>query len=193
MNKFIFLDHDGVMCMRREQGTRFTKIKRWNLENPDQAVYYTNQDQSHVPIAIRFDDFNKVDAIRVLNDILLESGADIIVSSDWRFHCTLEEMQDFYKQMGVIKVPIGMTELYSHTDDFGRKGYTLEEQRSIEIEKYVDLHKPDKWVAIDDMDLSEKFGDISGNKISGLKNFVKCKPSEGLKKLGMKKKIMIFL
>ena len=193
MKKFIFLDHDGVMCMRREQGTRFTKIKRWNLENPDQAVYYTNQDQSHVPIAIRFDDFNKVDAVRVLNDILLESGADIIVSSDWRLHCTLEEMQDFYKQMGVIKAPIGMTELYSHTDDFDRKGYTLEDQRSIEIEKYINLHKPDKWVAIDDMDLSEKFGDISGNKISGLKNFVKCKPSEGLKKLGMKKKIMQFL
>ena len=193
MKKFIFLDHDGVMCMRREQGTRFTKIKRWNLENPDQAVYYTNQDQSHVPIEVRFDDFNKVDAVRVLNEILLESDADIVVSSDWRLHCTLEEMQDFYKQMGVIKVPIGMTELYSHTDDFGKKGYNLEEQRSIEIEKYIELHKPDKWVVLDDMDLSEKFGDISGNKITGLKNFVKCKPSEGLKKLGMKKKIMIFL
>ena len=59
MKKILFLDHDGVMCMRREQGTRFTKIKRWNLENPDNAVYYTNQDQSHVPIVVRFDDFNK--------------------------------------------------------------------------------------------------------------------------------------
>ena len=191
MKKYIFLDHDGVMCMRREQGTRFTKIKRWNLENPDNPVIYTNQDR-HAPIGVRFDDFNKIDAVRVLNDILLESDADIIVSSDWRLHCTLEEMQDFYKQMGVIKVPIGMTELYS-TEGFSKRGNTLEEQRSIEIEKYIDLHKPDKWVVLDDMDLSEKFGDISGNKTTGLKNFVKCKPSEGLKKLGIKKKIMRFL
>lgn len=189
MKKILFLDHDGVMCMRREQGTRFTKIKRWNLENPDNAVYYTNQDQSHVPIVVRFDDFNKVDAVRVLNDILLESDADIVVSSDWRLHCTLEEMQDFYKQMGVIKVPIGMTELYS--SDFDKKGYTIEEQRSIEIMKYIEEHKPDKWVVLDDMDLSEKLG--TNGEMTGLKNFVKCKPSEGLKKLGMKKKIMVFL
>ncbi len=191
MKKYIFLDHDGVMCMRREQGSRFAKIKRWNLENPDNAAIYVNK-VDHVPIGIRFDDFNKIDAVRVLNEILLESDADIIVSSDWRLLCTLEEMQEFYKQMGVIKVPIGMTELYS-TEGFSKRGSTLEEQRSIEIEKYIEEHKPDKWVVLDDMDLSEKFGDISGNKSSGLKNFVKCKPSEGLKKLGIKKKIMQFL
>jgi hypothetical protein len=190
MKKYIFLDHDGVMCMRREQGSRFTKIKRWNLENPDQAVVYVNK-ADHVPIQIRFDDFNKVDAVRVLNEILLESDADIVVSSDWRLLCTLEEMQEFYKQMGVIKVPIGMTELYS--TEWESTGLTLQEQRSIEIERYIEKHKPDKWVALDDMDLSEKFGDISGNKTTGLKNFVKCKPSEGLKRLGIKKKIMQFL
>lgn len=178
MKKIIFLDHDGVMCMRREQGTRFTKIKRWNLENPDQAVIYVNM-VDHLPIQIRFDDFNKVDAVRVLNDILLDSDADIIISSDWRLHCTLEEMQEFYKHMGIIKVPIGMTELYSN--EWVNKGYTLQEQRSIEIKKYIEEHKPDKWVVLDDMELPN------------LENFVKCKPSEGLKKLGMKKKIMKFL
>lgn len=178
MNKIIFLDHDGVLCMRREQGSRFLKMKQWNLENPDQAVIYTNK-VNHVPIHIRFDDLNK-DAVRVLNEILIESDADIIISSDWRLKCTLEEMQEFYTKMGIVKVPIGMTELYS-TDGFTRIGNTLGEQRCIEIEKYIEQNKPDKWVVIDDMDLSE------------LQNFVKCKPSEGLKKLGMKKKIIKFL
>ena len=177
MNKIIFLDHDGVLCMKREQGSRFLKIKRWNLENPDKVVVYVNK-TDHVPIQIRFDDLNK-DAVRVLNEILMESDADIVISSDWRLKCTLDEMQEFYRQMGVIKVPIGMTDLYS--TEWESTGLTLQEQRSIEIERYIEKHKPDKWVALDDMDLSR------------LKNFVKCKPSEGLKKHGMKKKIIKFL
>jgi len=57
--------------------------------------------------------------------------------------------------------------------------------------KYIEENKPDKWVVLDDMDLSEKLG--TNGEMTGLKNFVKCKPSEGLKKLGMKKKIMVFL
>ena len=48
--------------------------------------------------------------------------------------------------------------------------------------------------AVDDLDLSEKFGEISGNYIRGLKNFVHCpKHMEGIKQTGVKEKILKFL
>jgi hypothetical protein len=56
--------------MRREQGTRFTKIKRWNLENPDNPVIYTNQ-YRHAPIGVRFEKENgkkEIMAIPVRHD-----------------------------------------------------------------------------------------------------------------------------
>jgi hypothetical protein len=63
------------------------KIKRWELEGG----------VGEPPVTIRFDDFNKI-AVDVLNDIILTSGADIVISSDWRLYATLEEMKDLFYQ-----------------------------------------------------------------------------------------------
>jgi hypothetical protein len=50
------------------------------------------------------------------------------------------------------------------------------------------------WVAIDDMDLGEKFGAISGNFLGGLSNFVLTpKSTQGIKQSGVKEKIIKFL
>ena len=85
--KIIFLDIDGVICLSREWGSRKRKIKRWELEGGD----------GQPPVNIRLDDFNKI-AVDVLNDIILTSGADIVISSDWRLYATLSEMKDLFNQ-----------------------------------------------------------------------------------------------
>ena len=75
--KIIFLDIDGVICLSREWGSRVRKIKRWELEGGE----------GEPPVTIRLDDFNKI-AVDVLNDIILTSGADLVISSDWRLYAT---------------------------------------------------------------------------------------------------------
>ena len=46
-----------------------------------------------IPVEYRFDNFNEK-AINVLNEILEETGAEIVVSSDWKNWCSVEEMGD---------------------------------------------------------------------------------------------------
>lgn len=122
--KVIFLDHDGVICLADNWGSRFKKDTK-------------------------FDDFNK-SAIKVLNSILEETGAEIVVSSDWRRYCILEEMGEYYQSQGILKTPIGMTEILKVP--FSQ----LHRIRASEIQKYLDEHKEiTHWVAVDDLDMSE--------------------------------------
>jgi hypothetical protein len=96
----------------------------------------------------------------------------------------------------VIKSPIDTTpnvELW-----YDKQYYTKEElaeYRVMEIKSWL-KHNPEvtHWVAVDDLDLGEKFGLISGNSNGGLSNFVFTpKSSEGIKQLGIKEKIINFL
>ena len=70
----IFLDHDGVICLADQFGSRFKKGNR--------PVHETVAMQD-LPILERFDNFDRK-AVKVLNRILEETGAEIVVSSDWR-------------------------------------------------------------------------------------------------------------
>ena len=47
--------------------------------------------------------------IDVLNEILEESGAEIVVSSYWRLFGDLEELGQYYISQGILKKPIGFT------------------------------------------------------------------------------------
>ena len=162
--KIIFLDIDGVICLSREWGSRKRKIKRWELEG--------GEGQS--PVNIRLDDFNKI-AVDVLNDIILTSGADIVISSDWRLYASLDEMKDLFHQFGVIKGPMDFTpELQTST----KHANIRVDEINLWLSKHSDI---EKWVAIDDMDLSD------------LDNFVKCREREGLKQCNISSKILKFL
>jgi hypothetical protein len=55
----------------------------------------------------------------------------------------------------------------------------LEDDRVYQISEWIKFNKPDKWVAIDDMNLS-----------SLGPNFFRTKDSEGLKQTGLKNKII---
>ena len=131
--------------------------------------------------------------VSVLNFILKETGAEIILSSDWKSHYTLFEMNEIFAHNGIIKGPIGFTPNFkTYTGD------NLEGGRSDEIKDWLKLHawKDDtKWVAVDDLNMSEEYAEKLGKHYtSGLKNFVHCpKHMEGIKQCGIKEKILKFL
>ena len=181
--KIIFLDHDGVICLGSEFGSRFKKQKR--------SVAQTIADES-IPVIERFDNFNKK-AINVLNQILEETDAEIVVSSDWRRWANLEELGEFYELQGIIKKPIALTPaLPSFAPDtaalFDWKRW-YERTRIVEIKEYLKNNEVESWVAVDDMDMS-----LTAFEDNGLSNFVHTpRLYEGIKQSGVKEKIINFL
>ena len=185
--KVIFLDNDGVICLASNWGSRYKKRKQTYTEDNPMSM------DIEPPVEYRFDDFD-TKAIDVLNSILTETGAEIVVSSDWKLHATLEELGDYYISQGIIKRPIAVT---PNLADFDSDTYYLftwkywfERTRVLEIEEYLKA-KPDvtHWVAVDDMNMSP-----DANQGHGLKNFVHTPYShEGIKQSGIKKKILKYL
>jgi hypothetical protein len=185
--KALFLDHDGVICLGSEFGSRFKKQNR--------SVGQTIADGS-IPVIERFDNFNSK-AIKVLNEILEETDVEIVVSSDWRTWANLEELGEFYELQGVIKKPIALTPKLSDFDEysdvlFHYKGW-YERARVLEIEHWLENNQVDSWVAVDDMQLGE-YINVDGSTNGGLKNFVHTpRLYEGIKQSGVKEKIISFL
>jgi len=178
--RVIVLDHDGVICLSSESGSRFKK----------KGYFGMNSD-----VISRFDNFNKK-AIKVLNSIIEQTDCEIVVSSDWRHWSTLKEMGEYYIHQGILKKPIGFTgnELRSDSKFFDART-DLEETRAHEIGIWLYEHpEVTHWVAVDDLDMSARYGDISGNLKWGLTNFVHTpRSSEGIKQSGVKEKILRFL
>ncbi len=158
--KVLFLDHDGVICLSTEWGSRFK-----NKEGLDST----------------FDRFN-AKAIKVLNEIIEETDCEIVISSDWRFHARLPQMQELYNIRGIKKVPFDYTRGDIDWKQFisVHPGNELEVTRCLEIEDWVKAHPQiTHWVAVDDMDLSR------------LEHFVQTPRSkEGIKQCGIKERIL---
>jgi hypothetical protein len=191
--KVIFLDHDGVICLSTEWGGRFKKQKK--------AGRKLSQSIESLPVAARFDNFNKK-AIDVLNEILEETNAEIVVSSDWKRWSTVEEMGEYYESQGIKKKPIGFTKKVMDCEvpeNFVWSfKWELEQERSLEITQYLQDHPEiTNWVAIDDLNMGiPQTHDTWGDMVMewGLTNFVLTpKGSEGIKQTGIKESILKFL
>jgi hypothetical protein len=185
--KVIFLDHDGVICLSTEWGGRGKKKSKYLKEFPGT--------EDTLPVWVKMDSFNDK-AVKILNSILLETGAEIVVSSDWKLYSTLDELKEMFTKYGLIKQPIDTTPNIPLKYD--KTYYTKEElshYRVMEIKNWMKLHpEVTHWVAVDDLPLGEKFGPISGNSNGGLTNFVLTPRShEGIKQSGIKEKIIKFL
>jgi hypothetical protein len=185
--KVIFLDHDGVICLSDNWGNRFKKQKKWGKRKLSMSTL-------SMPVEYRFDNFDE-DAVKVLNEILVETGAEIVVSSDWKNWATVEEMGEYYESKGIIKKPIAFTDsiLYDDYDDFPWHNKSeLEQTRSLEIAQYIGQNPViTHWVAIDDLNMS--LTDVDG-KTWGLKNFVLTpEDKEGIKQTGIKEKVLEYL
>lgn len=195
--KVIFLDNDGVICLANNWGSRYKKQDKWGGRK-------LSMTPSEMPIEYRFDNFDKK-AIKILNEILEQTGAEIVVSSDWRFHASLDELGEYYLSQGIIKPPIATTHIFK--DLFPREWSglrfraELELERSMEINHWVVNHPEiTSWVAIDDLDMSVEFlsdrfiSEDIGYKKPGLINFVHTPHSrEGIKQIGIKELILKFL
>jgi hypothetical protein len=196
--KAIFLDHDGVICLFNNWGGRSKKWSKFRSENPDSSLEFKDK-----PVNCRFDDFDKK-AIKILNEIIEQTGCEIVVSSDWRLHATLEELGDYYISQGIIKRPIAVTDIFK--DLFPKEWSAfrfraeLELERSMEIGHWLENHpEVTHWVAVDDLNMSSEFlskyfSDGESDKNPGLSNFILTpKSSEGIKQCGIKEKIIKFL
>lgn len=195
--KIIFLDNDGVICLSNNWGERAKKWANFKRDNPE--VEFENR-----PVICRFDDFDDK-AVKVLNEILEETGAEIVVSSDWRLHANLEELGEYYESQGIIKKPIAVTDIFK--DIFPKEWNAfryraeLELERSMEIGHWLQNHpEVTNWVAIDDLNMSPEFlskyfsHSEDDTKNPGLSNFVLTPRSrEGIKQSGVKEKVLKFL
>jgi hypothetical protein len=189
MKKILFLDHDGVLCLPTEFGNRFRKRRRDKV-----VMVYSPFEDSELSLHVkyRFDNFNQK-AIKVLNEIIQQTDAEIVVTSDWRLYANLEEMGEYYESQGIIKKPIGFTKLLQYCDQpdesFWLYKWDLEQSRVVEINQWL-KDNPDvtHWVAVDDLNLGKHAGDW------GLNNFVHTnRKFEGIKQCGVKDKIIKFL
>jgi hypothetical protein len=189
--KCIFLDHDGVICLSNNWGGRSKKWAKYRSANPEAST-----DKRDAPVSVRFDDFDEK-AVRVLNQILEETGAEIVVSSDWKRWANVEEMGEYYESQGIIKKPIALTpdlgECTWYTNDVWvwSAKWDLEMSRVIEIKQYLHDHPEiTHWVAIDDLNM----GKDEDWKDWGLDNFVLTpRSNEGIKQSSIKGRVLKFL
>ena len=191
--KVIFLDHDGVICLSTEWGGRFKKQNKWGGRKLSMTTL-------EMPVEYRFDNFNKK-AVKILNEILEKTGAEIVVSSDWKRWATVEEMGEYYESKGIIKKPIAFTPNLGQCTWYDNWAWSfewdLEMTRVIEIKQYLHDHPEiTHWVSIDDLDMG-KTGVNWGSKFEhdwALDNFVLTpKGNEGIKQSGIKEKVIKFL
>ena len=185
--KILFLDNDGVVCLGSQWGSRHKRIKNFIKETGISEV-------KEMPAHIRLDKFDSK-AVKVLNEVLDKTGAEIVVSSDWKLHATLEELQELYLENGVSKAPIATTENMKDFDPetnglFTYKGW-YERIRVIEIERYLNTNPQiTHWVAIDDLALGKY-----SPEGPGLTNFVLTRRpvQEGIKQSGIKEELLKYL
>ena len=191
--KVIFLDHDGVICLSTEWGGRFKKQNKWGGRKLSMTTL-------EMPVEYRFDNFNKK-AIKILNEILEETGAEIVVSSDWKRWANVEEMGEYYESKGIIKKPIALTPNLGQCTWYDNwvwsREWDLEMSRVIEIKQYLHDHPEiTHWVSIDDLDMGKtgiKWG-VEFEHDWALDNFVLTpRGNEGIKQSGIKEKVIKFL
>lgn len=195
--KVVFLDNDGVVCLHNNWGTRNKKRRK--------AGVSARTSPSELSVDLRFDNLDKK-AVHILNEILEESGAEYVVSSDWRFHATLEELGNYYFSQGVVKRPLDSTGMFK--DLFPKQWASLRFRADLEIERYMEVENwlerhPEvtHWVAVDDLNMSVEFlsthfsnANSESDVKPGLTNFVLTpKSTEGIKQNGIKEKILHFL
>ena len=90
----IFLDIDGVLATNLQFFMNRAKFWRKNPEMEELDVPYP---------------WDK-GAVDIFNEILDETGAEIVLSSDWRLYFSLSNLETIFKFNGVNKSPIGVTD-----------------------------------------------------------------------------------
>jgi len=161
----IFLDIDGVLATEKQYFTNRNKFQHKNKWAQELGVPYP------------FD--NK--CVKVFNEILSETDTEIVLTSDWRLRFDLIQTFTIFKENGIIRQPRMYTK--SEPKSIGNISLT----RAHEIELYLNDFKCDNFVIIDDLPLDKYLTNGNENK------FVQTDDLEGIKKCGIKDKILNIL
>lgn len=152
----LFIDIDGVLVTTKQH---LTNQKIWNPEN----------------ISYSFDE----KCVKVFNEILDVIKPIVILSSDWKNKHNLGVMNHIFQLNNVECIIRDMTPNHWNTDFI--KIRSIEECRAIEIMSYVKTYNVDKFIVIDDFDLSRWF------ETNFIHTLMKTK---GIKQVGIKEKIL---
>ena len=165
MKPIFFLDIDGVLA---------TDYELFDINTKDFMNENTWAKELKVPYP-----FNK-HCVNVFNDILLKTDADIVLSSDWKKHWSLEQLDIIFKENDVIKSPIDIT-------DFKYISFSnYEENRAYQIKRYIKEHNIEKYVIVDDMCLNFYLDNLK-------KKFVRTDSLDGIKNIDVKNEIIKIL
>ena len=164
--KVIFLDIDGVLATDKQYYMNSQNYRKKNPWANELRVYYP---------------FDK-GCVKIFNEILTETGAEIVLTSDWRRGRTLEQLDTIFKENGVVKSPIDVT-----CDDLVSVS-SASKNRAYQIESYLNNNKVDKYVVIDDLPVGEFMQFTNDDD-----KFVLTNDREGLKQFGIKNKILNIL
>lgn len=129
--KVIFLDIDGVL-------------------NSD--IWYKKQ-AAQKKASMNLNDHLDKEAIRLLNKIITQTNANVVLSSTWRKHYALEEIQAIFDNKGflghiIAKTPdlVGMNEYFTRGNEILK---WCKENEALLGKKYVDFKE---YVILDDKD-----------------------------------------
>jgi len=92
--KIIFLDIDGVLATHLQFMMNRTKFRK----------KYPEANTLRIPYP--FDE----GCVKIFNEIIEETGADIVLTSDWKLHWDLDEIDKIFKYNQVVKSPFTFTE-----------------------------------------------------------------------------------
>ena len=90
-----------------------------------------------------------------LQKICGETNAKLVVSSDWKYHFGLKQLQTIFFEYHVHAPVIDITTHLDLWNKLSRPG--LEWERAAQIIKWVKDNKISNWIAIDDLDLAGQF------------------------------------
>lgn len=164
MKKIIFLDIDGVLATINEFNRNTEKFRSKNEWAERLQVPYPFNDK----------------CVKVLNDILIETKAEIVLSSDWRRFWSLPQITEIFKQNGVSHAPVAVTGMKKDMFD-------LESTRVAEIMEWIETNRIQNWIVIDDMKLDTCVDEETRHR------FVITDPWAGLRQSGKKNKIIKLL
>jgi hypothetical protein len=164
--KIIFLDIDGVLSTHKQY--MMNKKKFWD-KNPV---------AKELKIPYPFDP----KCVKIFNEVLDETGSEIVLSSDWKQHWNISDLDRIFKFNGVNKSPIDLT-----TNDVVSFG-NIVRNRAYQIGDYIQKNNLTNYVVIDDLNISS-FMSITDDQ----DKFVLTDDFEGIKKLSLKNKIIKIL
>jgi len=157
LGKVIFLDIDGVLALTQQWGK--------DVYTPCGVMAY------------RFSPH----CVSIFNEILEETGAEIILTSDWKLFYDLHTMKCLFRWNEVSKGPVGFTaDIYVEPKKLSEN--IKPRKRANEILDWLSRNQVDRYVVIDDLPLEAWFTP---------ETFVRCKyEREGISQAGLKEQII---